>query len=218
MRDGLYMKDIIIRGSGGHAQETAFLLERINAVKPTWNILGYIDIKDIGEIKYGYCVLGDDSWFKKDRTKRICCAIAIADPSSRNKVYQQLKIFDLEFPNLIDPNARVAKDIQVGIGNIMTGPCLWSVNTKIDNFCLFNGISSVGHHSVIQNFVTIMPFSLVGGFGFIGEQSFIGSGAKIAQNIRIGKRAIIGASSLVLRNVSEDTTVWGIPAKAVIPA
>jgi hypothetical protein len=95
------MEDIVIRGSGGLAREIAFLIERINQEKPKWNLLGYIDIEDVGKIKYGYEVLGDDSWFEK--TKNVSCVIAIGDSNARFKVYQQIRKYNLNFPNIIHP-------------------------------------------------------------------------------------------------------------------
>ena len=40
----------------------------------------------------------------------------------------------------------------------------------------------------------------------------IGCGAKVLGNITIGNHAKIGANSVVLQDVSDDTTVVGIPA------
>ena len=43
----------------------------------------------------------------------------------------------------------------------------------------------------------------------------IGSGATILSNITIGERAIVGAGSVVTRNVPPHTIVWGNPAKVL---
>ena len=37
------MKDLIIIGASGFGREVAWLVERINSKKKTWNLLGYID-------------------------------------------------------------------------------------------------------------------------------------------------------------------------------
>ena len=54
------MKDLIIIGSGGLGRETAWTAERINAVSPEWNILGFIDdnIQIQGHMIDGYRVIG----------------------------------------------------------------------------------------------------------------------------------------------------------------
>ena len=37
------MKDLLIYGLGGFGHEVACLINHINRVKPTWNLIGYID-------------------------------------------------------------------------------------------------------------------------------------------------------------------------------
>ncbi len=43
----------------------------------------------------------------------------------------------------------------------------------------------------------------------------IGSGAKILGNITIGANSRIGANSVVIKNVPEDSTAVGIPARVI---
>lgn len=43
----------------------------------------------------------------------------------------------------------------------------------------------------------------------------IGAGARILGNITVGKNCRVGAGSVVLRNVPEDSTVVGVPAHIV---
>ena len=37
------MKDLYIIGAGGFGREVAWIVERINSIKPTWNLKGFID-------------------------------------------------------------------------------------------------------------------------------------------------------------------------------
>ena len=207
------MEDIVIRGSGGFAREIAFLIERINQEKPKWNLLGYIDIKDIGEVKYGYEVLGDDSWFEK--TKKVNCVIAIGDSNARFKVYKQIRNYNLNFPNIINPKAIMGKDIEMGYGNIITSPSGFTAGIYIGNFCLFNGLCTIGHDVVIKDFVSLMTFTAISGNVVINTKSFIGTGAILIPGITIGKEATVGVGAVVLKNVKDGCTVFGNPAKIV---
>ena len=206
------MENIVIRGSGGHAREVAFLIERINQVKPTWNLLGYIDLHDEGEMKYGYKVLGDDSWFLKHNDVKYC-VIAIGNPNDKMKVYNELEKYSLIYPNIIDNQAIIAKDVKLGAGNVIQGTAKLSVGVKIGSFCLTNGVCSLGHDVVIGDFVSIMPFTAVSGNVMIGTGTFIGMGAKLAQGITVGRNVTICACSLVLDNIEDGIRVLGIPAK-----
>jgi serine O-acetyltransferase len=46
----------------------------------------------------------------------------------------------------------------------------------------------------------------------IGDYVYIGANATVAGKIHVGDRAVIGANSLVTRDVLERTTVLGVPA------
>lgn len=49
----------------------------------------------------------------------------------------------------------------------------------------------------------------------LGDNVFIGSGAKIIGNIRIGNDVKIGANAVVTKDVPNNVTVVGIPAKII---
>jgi acetyltransferase-like isoleucine patch superfamily enzyme len=50
---------------------------------------------------------------------------------------------------------------------------------------------------------------------FVEEGASIGSGATILGGVRIGKKSIIGAGSVVVHNVEENTIVAGNPARFI---
>jgi len=206
------MEDIVIIGSGGHGREVAFLIERINKVDCKWNLLGYISLNDIGETKYGYNVLGDHSWFLKNSTVKNCI-IAIGYPEVRLKVYNELSKYNLNFPNIIDPQAMVAEDVKMGCGNVIQGPGRLQVGVEVGSFCLLNGVCSIGHDAKIGSFVSMMPFTAISGNVEIGNNVLFGIGAKVVEKVKIGSNVTVGACSLVLDDIKDNTRVLGIPAK-----
>src|SRR5947209_2388179 len=54
------VRDLLILGTGVHCAEMAEIVERVNGVAPTWNLLGFIATSDqrTGERLNGYPVLG----------------------------------------------------------------------------------------------------------------------------------------------------------------
>lgn len=81
----------------------------------------------------------------------------------------------------------------------------------------------VGETTEIGNNVTLFQGVTLGGTGkekgkrhpTIKDDVVIYAGAKILGNIVIGKNAVVGAQSVVLKDVPENATVVGIPAKVV---
>lgn len=81
----------------------------------------------------------------------------------------------------------------------------------------------IGETSVIGNNVTLFQGVTLGGTGkergkrhpTIGNNVVVGAGAKVLGSIEIGDDAKIGAGSVVLKNVAENSTVVGIPGRVV---
>ncbi len=81
----------------------------------------------------------------------------------------------------------------------------------------------IGETSIVGDDVTLYQGVTLGGTGkekgkrhpTIGSDVVIGSGAKVLGDIRVGDRCRIGAGSVVLRDVPDDSTVVGVPGHIV---
>ena len=71
-------------------------------------------------------------------------------------------------------------------------------------------ISSNANFSVLRRFMKD-----VHGYIQIGDDAWLGTGAIIFPNIRIGRGAVVGAGSVVTKDVPDFTVVVGVPAKAI---
>ncbi|MCB0888341.1 MAG: hypothetical protein KDB38_02935 [Nocardioidaceae bacterium] len=72
--------------------------------------------------------------------------------------------------------------------------------------------SHVGHDAILGEGVHLAPNVVVGGVVEIGDHSHIGLGAVILPHKKIGRNCIIGAGSVVTRDIP-DGQVWaGNPA------
>ena len=92
-------------------------------------------------------------------------------------------------------------------------------NLFIDHGC---GVV-IGETAIIGNNCTIYHGVTLGGTGkekgkrhpTLGDNVIIGCCAKILGNITIGNNVKIGANSVVLRDIPDNSTVVGIPAKII---
>ena len=81
----------------------------------------------------------------------------------------------------------------------------------------------IGETSIVGDDVTLYQGVTLGGTGkekgkrhpTVGSDVVIGSGAKVLGDIRVGDRCRIGAGSVVLRDVPDDSTVVGVPGHIV---
>ena len=81
----------------------------------------------------------------------------------------------------------------------------------------------IGETAVVGDDVTLFQGVTLGGTGkehgkrhpTIEDNVVVGGGAKILGNITVGKNCRIGAGSVVLRNVPENSTVVGVPGHII---
>ena len=85
------MKDIIVFGASGFGREVAWLIERINKVQSTWNLLGFMDDAENiqGTEINGYKVLGKIDDIKRYPDSWFVCAIGAS--RTREKVIKRMK-------------------------------------------------------------------------------------------------------------------------------
>lgn len=126
------------------------------------------------------------------------------------KRYKLLKPIELFWAQFIHFPLQVILGIELSL-NAEFGPGLKIhhrggivINSKVkagSNVTLYNGIT------IGNNFGEEVPT--------IGNNVIITTGAKIIGNIVVGDNSIIGANSVVIKNVPRNTVVAGVPARII---
>lgn len=209
------MKKVIIIGAGGVGRETAMLIEQINQVKPTWNILGFLD--DNTEIHglsiNGYKILGDiDVINNFPDTYAIC---AIASPKIKRSIIKRLIASNVNLASIIHPTITIPKTSTIGQGVIIYSGVTISTNVKIGSYVILSPGCGIGHEAVIEDYNSLLWNVNIGGNVRVNEGCLLGTGSIVVQNINIGKEVTIGAGAVVIKDIPSGCTVVGVPARIV---
>ena len=87
--------------------------------------------------------------------------------------------------------------------------------SKLGKHVIINTCASVGHDCTVQDTVHIDPGVRVGGHSTIGERSWIGIGSALRDHVKIGKNCIIGAGTVVVKDLPDNVVAYGVPAKII---
>lgn len=102
----------------------------------------------------------------------------------------------------IHPGAQIGKDLFIdhGIGVVIGETAIIG-----NNVFIYHGVTlgGTGNEKGVKRHPTV------------GNNVIIGAGAKVLGNINIGDNVKIGANSVVVKDVPENKTVVGIPAKII---
>lgn len=207
------MKDIVIIGSGGFANEVAFLIEEINKAKQEWNILGFINDKS-NESNGKYPVYQNDEWLFTTQ-KEIYVVLGIGNPVLLEKLFLKFsQNKNLVFPNLIHPNVTGDWEyIKLGKANIICASNNLTTYISIGDGNIINLDCTIGHDTHIGNFNVLNPSVNISGGVVLGDKNLIGTNATVLQNLEVGNNITLGASALLTKNIKEEGVYVGSPAK-----
>lgn len=202
------MKDIIIAGAGDLGKDVAWLIERINEVTPTWNILGFTEITDDKEFQ-GYPILGNDEVISKYSDVYVACAVA--NTKVRRKIIDSISK-TANIATLIDPNAMIHPSAKIGEGSMIFANTLVGVDANIGKQCILLYGGKVNHDCNIGDYVTIYPNATISGKCNIGNNCEVGTGSSMIQGTNICDDAIIGVGAAIFTSVKKPGTTYGNPA------
>ncbi|MBK8030808.1 MAG: acetyltransferase [Chloroflexi bacterium] len=207
---------LIIIGAGGFARESLDVVDAINAVSPTWDMLGFLvdpQYGQAGTIIQGKPILGGLSWLADHTEVYVVCAVGA--PELRRQLIERLREFQVRFATLIHPSVIKTSWLEVDQGTVITAGCVLSNHVVIAAHVHINPSSTIGHDVIIETFASLAPGTLISGNVHIGTGTYIGTGAKIIEKKNIGDWSIVGAGSVVIADVPANTTVVGVPAHVI---
>lgn len=208
------MKRIVIIGAGGFGREVAWLIEDINKKKKEFEILGFLDdsIEKKDEIINGYRVLGG---LEEIELKDVYFTCAIGNSKIKSNVVKKAIERKLKPINLIHPSVKTGKYNKFGEGLIICAGTIITVNTNIEDYVTINLNCTIGHDTKIGMFTTMYPGVNLSGECVIEKGVELGTNSTIIQGKKIGKNTIVGAGSVVVRDLIENCIFAGVPAKKI---
>lgn len=121
----------------------------------------------------------------------------------------------LELVSAIHPSCLILPEAIMGKNVIMHAKSFVGYRAELQDGVILNTGAQVDHHCFIGKCVTIDPGVVMAGNVTIEAECTVHTAVVIKNKITIKKGSIIGAGSVVIRDVDENQTMVGVPAQPI---
>lgn len=203
------MEKIILIGCGGHTRSVVDSIES----NGQYEIIGFLDKEvDQGMGYKHYKIIGNDDdlekFYKAGVRKAFITIGYLGNSRIRNNLFNKIREIGYLLPNIIDSTAIMAQDVILGVGNFIGKGAIVNSNVVIGDMCIINSRALVEHDCKISNFVHAAVGTTICGGVIINENTFVGANSVVIQEKQIGKNVIIGAGSVVTRDIESNITYF----------
>lgn len=209
---------LVIAGCGGHGREALGIVAAINRVhQDMWRVVGFVDdaptetnLKRVARLGVPFLGTTAELAHAEPGTHYV---VGIGDPRIRAVVAGRIDAYGMPAARLVHPVATVGLDTLIGDGVVIFAGVRVTTNVRLGRHVHLNQNTTVGHDSVLSDYVSVNPLAAVSGDCTVGERVLIGTTAAVLQGLTVGADATVGAGACVVRDVPPAAVVKGIPAR-----
>jgi len=210
-------ENIVIIGSGAQAKYIVDIvsyyshIDIIAMVMIEKNIDSHFE-QDLQNIK----IIQDIKNLKKLSLENYFKAIvAVPDNGQKESLLKQLEKLNIDLANVVHPKAVIARTVKIGKNVLINAGAVIQPYVCIGKGVMVHANVVIEHNCKIGDYVNLGPGVKLAGWVRIKNGAYIYTGASIKPGITIGERSIVGAGAVVIRNVPDNVTVAGNPAKII---
>lgn len=205
-------KSLLIIGAGGHGRVVADAA----TLSGVWNHVAFLDDR------YPEIVNSDD-WPVVGKVTELSVVapqytgviIGVGNNLVRLDLQKRTRDIGIRIATVIHPSATISGKTKVGEGSVLFANTVVNIGTSLGEACIINTAASLDHDNQLGNGVHVSPGVHLAGNVSVGSRTWIGVGSSVAHEISIGADVTIGAGSVVTKNIEDNVTVVGNPARVL---
>lgn len=169
-----------------------------------------------GDYEYGYPILGSFADLFKLDLQGKCFLLSQGNMKIRKDITVKIRSLGGSVPSFIHPSAEISRFATISREGVIIGAkCVVQAGAEIQSDSVLRDMALVCHQATIANYCFVGPKALVGAHIYVDNFAFIGQGSLLVSGkVRsIGVNAVVGAGSVVTKEVPANIVVVGNPAR-----
>lgn len=203
------MGRLLIVGCNGQGKVAADIAVKMKK----YDEICFLDDNPKKKFCMGFPVIGNSNYTEISQSDEIF--VAIGNATIREKMLKKYKLMGMIIATLIHPNAVIGMNVIIGVGTIIMAGAVINPDTKLGEGVIVNTGATIDHDNRISDYVHVSVGVHLAGTVTVGKRTWIGAGTVISNNLSIYRDCMIGAGATVIRNIKEEGTYVGIPARKV---
>jgi len=212
------MKDnIVIIGTGAQAKYIVDILSydksfNISAIVKTGREIEEDFEKDLVGVDIIESFSEFKDYYKGNEQKAI---VAVAKNQEKELLIGQLEEMKVELINAIHPKAVIAETVKIDKNVLINAGAIIQPYASLGKGIMIHANVIVEHNSIVEDFVNLAPGAKLAGWVKVKRGAYVYAGACVIPGVEIGVNSIVGAGSVVIKDVPDQVTVVGNPAKII---
>jgi sugar O-acyltransferase (sialic acid O-acetyltransferase NeuD family) len=207
---------LLLVGGGGLARETLELVRAVNAVAPTWRVVGLLDDDPSmhGRRVHDATIIGPSEAVHDHPDALVtACVASPRNPTGRLALTARLGLAAERYATLVHPGAVVPRSALIGPGTILHAGTVLTADVTLGAHVAVMPAVVLTHDDVVGDGVTFGAGVRVAGGVTIEDAAYIGSGALLREHIVVGRGAVVGMGAVLTQSVPAGEIWAGVPAR-----
>lgn len=202
------MTKLLIVGAGGHSKVVIDI-----ALEQGLDVVGCVSQSESAEYR-GVQVFVGDAHLARFRSQGVSdIFVAVGNNRARSSLADDARALGFNLITLISRSAQVSPTAVIGEGALIMPHAVINADATVGRLAIINTGATVDHDCIIGDAAHIAPGVHFSGGVRVGDRTLVGVGSSARPSVVIGSDAVIGAGSVLVNDIADGVTAFGVPAR-----